>query len=345
MCWTLGCYGYDIEDIPPDPELMALQKQLVSVSARHRTQEMQLDAVQKKLKDLDLLKRDKTSTLHSKQALLKDLLSTLKTLTRHSKRRFLTPPQEYDQFIRTMVILRSLIRASLISHKNIEEDLEHFLALRKKIAQEKQRLHQTDTTLHKQALAIEVLLKKRQTLINKEIERRKRIEERVTRLAKQAKNIHDLMQNLSEEAPQKIKKTKSKTPEARGTSQRGRYSIAPIQGKCIVPFGTTSKDNPDGKGAVFASRSQAHVLCPLEAQVVFAGPFRAYKNIVILKHPSGHLTLFAGMDRLDVSVGQRLESGEFIGRMDASPQPKLYVELRKGGDFINPSSWFPHLSM
>jgi septal ring factor EnvC (AmiA/AmiB activator) len=74
---------------------------------------------------------------------------------------------------------------------------------------------------------------------------------------------------------------------------------------------------------------------------VFAGPFRDYGLLLILAHGDGYHTLLAGMSRLHGAVGQQVLAGEPVGEMGdagAGP-PMLYVELRRGGEPINPTPW------
>ena len=62
---------------------------------------------------------------------------------------------------------------------------------------------------------------------------------------------------------------------------------------------------------------------------------------MIIDHGDGYHTLLAGMARIDMTVGQRVSTGEPVGLMgnDGGNRPILYVELRRKGQPINPLPW------
>jgi septal ring factor EnvC (AmiA/AmiB activator) len=83
------------------------------------------------------------------------------------------------------------------------------------------------------------------------------------------------------------------------------------------------------------------VVAPYDGEIVFAGQFRGYGELLIIAHGEGYHTLLAGMTRIYGVVGQRLLSGEPVGLMGEGSKgvPRLYVELRRNGAAINPVPW------
>jgi septal ring factor EnvC (AmiA/AmiB activator) len=71
---------------------------------------------------------------------------------------------------------------------------------------------------------------------------------------------------------------------------------------------------------------------------------------LIIEHGGGYHTVLAGLDRVDAVVGQFLLAGEPVGVMgsggapsdaaSASGRPRLYLELRRDGQPIDPVPWF-----
>jgi len=114
----------------------------------------------------------------------------------------------------------------------------------------------------------------------------------------------------------------------------------PARGPVIEAFGQTSETGHVTKGITIQTRNAAQVTAPYDGQVVFAGPFRGYGLLLIIEHSEGYHTLLAGMARVDCTVGQRLTAGEPVGVMgQGDPKPTLYVELRHGGQPVNPLPW------
>jgi septal ring factor EnvC (AmiA/AmiB activator) len=63
---------------------------------------------------------------------------------------------------------------------------------------------------------------------------------------------------------------------------------------------------------------------------------------MIIECGGGYDFVLAGLDRLDAAVGAQVRAGEPVGRMpDYDPagkaaKPGLYVELRRGGQPVDP---------
>ena len=111
---------------------------------------------------------------------------------------------------------------------------------------------------------------------------------------------------------------------------------------------------PDGvtrDGVWFETRPGAQVVAPYDGKIVYAGPFRGYGRILIIEHGGRYHSLLAGLERIDTVVGQWVLAGEPVGVMagateageqgtpSAGRTPKLYVELRRTGQPINPLPW------
>jgi septal ring factor EnvC (AmiA/AmiB activator) len=77
--------------------------------------------------------------------------------------------------------------------------------------------------------------------------------------------------------------------------------------------------------------------------VVYAGRFEGFGKIVIVDHGQEYHSLYAHLGKLSVAVGRDLERGAVIGTSGQTGSfegPKLYFELRKDGQPIDPSPWF-----
>ena len=83
------------------------------------------------------------------------------------------------------------------------------------------------------------------------------------------------------------------------------------------------------------------MVAPYDGQVVYAGPFRGYGQILIIEHGESYHTLLAGIERIDAVEGQWVLAGEPVGTMErqGTELPKLYLELRHAGQPINPLPW------
>ena len=115
----------------------------------------------------------------------------------------------------------------------------------------------------------------------------------------------------------------------------------PARGRVVRRYGQSGGTEGTSKGINIKARNGAQVVAPYDGQVVYAGPFRRYGQILIIEHGGRYHTLLAGLDRIDAVVGQWLLAGEPVGTL-GSPQngnPELYFELRRAGQPINPLPW------
>lgn len=128
--------------------------------------------------------------------------------------------------------------------------------------------------------------------------------------------------------------------------------FAPARGRILTHFGDATDTGGASKGLVLETRPGAQIVAPFDGRIAFEGPFRSYGQILIIEHGGGYHTVLAGLDRVDAVVGQWLLAGEPLGSMapvgapqgtgDVSPagRPKLYLELRRNGQPVDPVPWF-----
>ena len=114
---------------------------------------------------------------------------------------------------------------------------------------------------------------------------------------------------------------------------------------------------PDGfggteKGLLIGTRPGAVVSLPSDGWVAFSAPYRSYGQLLIVNVGGGYYVVLAGMERINVEVGQFVLAGEPVAAMGdgsartaaaiaiGAAQPILYVEFRKDGAAIDPGPWW-----
>jgi septal ring factor EnvC (AmiA/AmiB activator) len=103
---------------------------------------------------------------------------------------------------------------------------------------------------------------------------------------------------------------------------------------------------------LISTRTGAFVTSPCDGWVSYAGPYRGYGQLLIVNAGQGYYIILAGMDRINVNVGQFVLAGEPVALMGDRPtrtaaalavgaaHPTLYVEFRKDGTAIDPGPWW-----
>ena len=121
----------------------------------------------------------------------------------------------------------------------------------------------------------------------------------------------------------------------------------PARGRIVAQFGepSSASSSEDTQGLMIETRSAAQIVAPFDGKVVYAGPFRGYGLILIIEHEGAYHSLLSGLDRIDAVLGQWLLAGEPIGVMATGEaiNHRLYFELRRDGQPINPLPWVAQL--
>ena len=121
----------------------------------------------------------------------------------------------------------------------------------------------------------------------------------------------------------------------------------PFRGAITSTFG--HRENPFGgeniethKGLDIRGPIGAPVKAMAKGEVEFAGRRGGFGNCVMLKHANGYETLYGHLSKILVSVGQKIDIGQQIGKIGStgrSTGPHLHYEVHKNGLQINPQSF------
>ncbi|MEM6811867.1 MAG: peptidoglycan DD-metalloendopeptidase family protein [Pseudomonadota bacterium] len=170
-------------------------------------------------------------------------------------------------------------------------------------------------------------------------------------ISKQARNLKDLVlrierkQKREEEARQKAKEKQAETQKAslRTPLPRAGSAQVPLAGTIQINYGNTDEIGAVSQGLKIKGRSRALVVAPMGGVVDYAGPFKGYGQIVIIRHQKDYHSLVAGLSKIDTVVGRAVSAGEPIGKMGSEGNSLLYYELRHKGQPVNPSKKIPGL--
>jgi septal ring factor EnvC (AmiA/AmiB activator) len=118
--------------------------------------------------------------------------------------------------------------------------------------------------------------------------------------------------------------------------------VWPVAGELANRFGQTDAAGRAGQGLNLNASPSALVVAPFDGQVEYAGIFRDYGLILIIRHGGGYHSALAGLGRVDVTGGQWLLAGEPVGAMpgadDRNAGAMFYLELRRDGRPVDPQS-------
>ena len=319
-------------------ELQQIKRHRVDLAKslfRHSVRADKLDARLKKLQKHEL---EKSAAMALLQKQMSTSLISVQRLARLPAVILATGPQSPDNTIRSGILLRAIV-ANLRNEVNeLSKKIRDLTKVRVTITEDTKLLSRILADLEEERLALRSLTMKKKTLLTKTQSAEERANRGAARLAREAKNIRDLLKKLKERDDSKVIASKNfSLPPARSPI-KSLEGPAPAPGQIVTTFGQRMPNGMFSKGVYIATRPAAPVVAPKNGRVVFAGVFRGYGNLVILELPNLGHALISGMATISAVVGDNIFAGEPLGEMAQSPgsSQQLYFELRKQGHPINP---------
>ncbi|BDG08765.1 M23 family metallopeptidase [Anaeromyxobacter paludicola] len=127
-------------------------------------------------------------------------------------------------------------------------------------------------------------------------------------------------------------------PEAEADEPAGEHALRwPIRGLLYSRYGQRQGQRHDGIDIAAPEGTVIGAAAP--GKVVYAGEQSGYGSIVILKHASGLVTLYAHASALLVREGEEVDAGAPIAKVGQSGRttgPHLHFEVREGARPRNP---------
>ncbi|HTQ83498.1 MAG TPA: peptidoglycan DD-metalloendopeptidase family protein [Pseudolabrys sp.] len=356
----------EIEEIGADRR--KLNQQLIDTAAHSRELEAKVAATEARLAPLDENEASIRKSLDGRRAVIGEVLAALQRIGHRPPPALISSPEDALQTVRTAMLLGAVLPEMRQQVDALANDLTELVNVRKKIAEERDRLQKEVASLDEQRTRMSALVAERQ---KQQSEREKALDAERTRaadLAKQVDNLKDLIARLEQGLDPAIRAARDAArgdhrPALSAFRDPGRLApavaFASLRGQIPIPVnGVKIKDYgaPDGlggaeKGLSIATRAGAQVTAPSDGWVVYAGPFRSYGQLLILNAGGGYHILLAGMERISVDLGQFVLAGEPVAVMGngshiasilatGSSQPVLYVEFRKDGVPVDPGPWW-----
>ncbi|MBT0027233.1 peptidoglycan DD-metalloendopeptidase family protein [Vibrio alginolyticus] len=136
-------------------------------------------------------------------------------------------------------------------------------------------------------------------------------------------------------------KVKQKAPTTTAKSDKVSKWLWPTKGRVIKNFSAGEQGN---KGIDIAGQRGQPIVSTAAGTVVYSGnALRGYGNLIIVKHNDNYLSAYAHNDKLLVTEGQSVKSGQKIATMGSSgaKSVKLHFEIRYQGKSVNPKRYLP----
>ncbi|WP_245463525.1 MULTISPECIES: murein hydrolase activator EnvC [unclassified Mesorhizobium] len=321
------------------------------------------------------------ASLMARRDVLAEVLGALQRMGLNPPPAILVKPEDALSSVRSAILLGAVVPELRQQTDSLLADLKEQTRLTASIEAERARLTAAvgDQTAEKKRLGM--LLEAKQKLEADTQTQMAAEKQRSEALAAKAGSLKELIASLeaqadkSRKAADAAKAAEPKTPDGDNTSAPAELASLPVpesnqlaaavpfsalQGQIALPVTGRIKRRfgaDDGNGAVMlgdmvATQSGAIVTAPADGNVLYAGPFRSYGQLLILNAGDGYHVVLAGMSRISVATGQSVLAGEPIGAMgearvastsvskNGNATPELYVEFRKDGKPVDPAPWW-----
>ncbi len=350
-------------------EIASLSRKMVNYANLIQNNEEKISSMERELKKLqEELSQTEAEFSREDENLIKTL-AALQNLALKPTESLFVQPLTPVEIIRSAMLLRETVPYLEQNARRIKIKLEQIEKQKQKVETQFNKIVARKKMMEREHEELKTLSRKKSKL-RSSIERRSAAaREKVEKLASQAQDLRDLLNKLEKErlekrrreqeaerkrlAEEERRKKQEETQRAdliklkpQAIKELGEGFIRakgklpmPARGTIVTRYGEEISKGVSSKGIIVKTRPQAQVISPFDGNVIFAGPFRGYGNLIIIEHGKGYLSLLAGLDSVDCELGQMLLAGEPVGQMPDSSDSKLYIEIRKDNHPINPLTW------
>ena len=352
-----------------------LNSALMEANNRARAGEQRVAEIEQRLESSRASEAAIARSLEARRGTIADVLAALQRMGRKPPPAVLIRPQDMLEAIRTSMLLGAVVPELRVETEALASDLSDLIEARKSIAREADAMRKELASVSLERERISALMAARQKGLA-EAERSLEDDRRKAQdLARQAIDLKELIARMetdvssagkAADAARRSEDALRNNPRRSATPFRdgARMSPAvafndakgilplPVGGSLVKTYGSADGFGATEKGISIAARPRAVVASPSDGWVAFSGPYRSYGQLLILNAGGGYYIVLAGMDRINVEVGQFVLAGEPVAVMGdgsaktaasiaiGASQPVLYVEFRKDGAAIDPTPWW-----
>ncbi|MFZ4534406.1 MAG: murein hydrolase activator EnvC family protein, partial [Alsobacter sp.] len=365
-----------------------LNAALIDTTGRLRGTETRVTGIEGRLVTLSQTEEAIRRSLDGRRGVVVEVLAALQRMGRRPPPAVLVRPEDMLEAVRASMLLGAVLPELRAETEALASDLAEMVRLRAAAAAEREGLGREVAALAEDRQRLAALMDARQQDLRAAEQTVQDETRKAAEFASRAQTLKDLIGRLegdiqaqaraAEEARRLAERAEAEVrnqTEAQARETRERIAALafrdparlapkvafgetrgllplPVAGSLLKGFNAPDAVGGTLKGAAYATRPGAVVSAPCDGWVAFAGPFRTYGQLLIINAGGGYYLLLAGMERMNVSLGQFVLAGEPVAVMgeasqataasvgSETTQPVLYVEFRKDGTSIDPSPWW-----
>ncbi len=345
-------------------DLSRIDADLIAAAMESRRREEQAATSERRLIDLQARQASARSELLVSNVALEDLLAALITESERQPPALVVTPGRANLAVRSAILIGDAAPRLSEQADRLGEEIDTLNTLERSIRRERARLEAAEATLALKKAEIERLAATKRSQYQDLSGEAETLRNRLAELGEKAENLRGLLAALEANAPSSpgtkpalrpryaaltTQRTMTDAPPGRVTQSNLRPLGAralgglqrPATGLVSRAFGDQTPGGGKAEGIYIVTRQEAQIMAPVDGTIEYAGMFRSYGQMLILRTSDGYHVILSGLGRIYGAPGQEVKAGEPVGRMSnrASPPPELYMELRRDGRPMNPANW------
>lgn len=379
-----------------DEERTRLNKLLIGTARRIQDGEGMLSRIELRLGELSAQEDLIRGSLAQRHGKISTLLASMQRIGRQPPPVIITQRSDALKMVRSAMLLRSLYPQLKNQADELSSKLTSLVLVSTNIRSERNRLKKQSTMLASNRVSIKRLMAQKKARLAARKSQLASLRSVAKLHSRSVASLSELIAKLNKQIAKKSRLGQYEKKLAAGKGGKGDKKLAfvnpgriepaipfsrtrgvlpmPVFGKRKTSFGGNDKFGARSKGIVIQTRDEAQVTAPSDGWIVYSGPFRGYGNLLIINAGGGYHILLAGMERIDVTLGQFVLAGEPIAAMGLAKYdgakrrlasassvkstifsniasigknemagklaPSLYIEFRKKGRPIDPDPWW-----
>ncbi|MBE8190904.1 MAG: peptidoglycan DD-metalloendopeptidase family protein [Alphaproteobacteria bacterium] len=307
------------------------------------------DRLEGRLAQLRASAKTLTKQLQNDRQHLAQTLAGLQNLQNNPPPVFLIEPNDALAAIRGALLMAQIVPFTQKRAQVVRARLTELTAIRVRVREQSIELEAAEQSAQTKHQALMIALQDKAQAEKNVRQQAAAQAQTIALLVKKARNLRDLTQQLQKrlQNKQESKRQTQKPPpivDSAFSKARGQIAL-PVAGTIDGYFGAPDASGSPRHGLAIAARGGAQIIAPYDGEILYAGVFRHYGNIVILRIDSHYQVILAGLDNIEGYVGQSILAGEPLGQLPSNRPEKnktrqqLYMELRYEGEPIDPTIW------
>ena len=319
-----------------ESDLSTSRKDIVSLAKDIKKNEQNLIGLELSIREKQKEQKNIENKLLEDKKSISDLILALERIRRIPPEAIFARPETPLKTAQSSMLLQNVLPRIYNRADLLKDDLERLNIIVSSLEKDKSDALKISVSLQENKKKLSKALSKREAIYASTEKDIKNKNAKLSKISAQARNLKDLVKKLEQrQKEENAKKTQSPPIPSPGKAQ------LPVAGTILVGYGKTDEIGAISQGIKIQTRANSLITAPMGGIIDYAGKFKGYGQIVIIKHQKNYHSLIAGLSHIDTVVGRNVYAGEPIGKMASSSGnnglQSLYYELRYKGSPVNPS--------